>query len=164
MSSYKFPDERGIGLKHVTYGELFNNICNYIGSSNLASSLKKITACALFTGAIFSAGYYSRDEFRNNSEYSAGNVRVEKREFTDWDGNRYSFPVWSVDGKKSVLTKTNGNGNIEEIATLEKIVDKLIREGFIIKKPTSYGLQVSLSKEKLKVIEEFILKVLNVEL
>jgi len=47
---------------------------------------------------------------------------------------------------------------------VEKIVDKLIREGFIIKKPTSYGLQVSLSKEKLKVIEEFILKVLNVEL
>jgi len=141
MSSYKFPDERGIGLKHVTYGELFNNICNYIGSSNLASSLKKITACALFTGAIFSAGYYSRDEFRNNSEYSAGNVRVEKREFTDWDGNRYSFPVWSVDGKKSVLTKTNGNGNIEEIATLEKIVDKLSDIRGVEVKVKKYRLQ-----------------------
>ncbi len=43
-----------------------------------------------------------------------------------------------------------------------KIADKLIREGFIIKKPTSYGLQVSLNKEKLKEIEEFILKVLNI--
>lgn len=47
---------------------------------------------------------------------------------------------------------------------VEKIADKLIREGFIIKKPTSYGLQVSLNKEKLKEIEEFILKVLNIEL
>ena len=46
----------------------------------------------------------------------------------------------------------------------EKIANKLIREGFIIKKPASYGLQVSLNKEKIKEIEEFILKVLNVEI
>lgn len=45
-----------------------------------------------------------------------------------------------------------------------KIAEELIRKGFIIKKPTSYGLQVSLNKEKLKEIEEFILKVLNIEL
>lgn len=47
---------------------------------------------------------------------------------------------------------------------VEKISEELIRKGFIIKKPTSYGLQVSLNKEKLKEIEEFILKVLNIEL
>jgi len=47
---------------------------------------------------------------------------------------------------------------------VQKIANKLIREGFIIKKPASYGLQVSLNKEKIKEIEEFILKVLNVEI
>lgn len=44
----------------------------------------------------------------------------------------------------------------------EKIAKQLIKEGFIITKPTSYGLQVSLNKDKLKGIEEFILKVLGV--
>ena len=38
---------------------------------------------------------------------------------------------------------------------------EMIKEGFILTKPTSYGLQVSLNKEKLKEIEEFILKVLR---
>jgi len=47
---------------------------------------------------------------------------------------------------------------------VQKIANKLIREGFIIKKPASYGLQVSLNKERIKEIEEFILKVLNVEI
>tara|TARA_Y100000034_G_scaffold134632_1_gene203646 strand:- start:2306 stop:2578 length:273 start_codon:yes stop_codon:yes gene_type:complete len=46
---------------------------------------------------------------------------------------------------------------------INKIAKKLIREGFIITKPTSYGLQVSLNKEKLKEIEDFILKFLDVE-
>ncbi len=47
---------------------------------------------------------------------------------------------------------------------VEKIAKELIKERFIITKPTSYGLQVSLNKEKLKEIEEFILKALNIEL
>lgn len=46
---------------------------------------------------------------------------------------------------------------------VNKIAEKLIKEGFIITKPTSYGLQVSLNKERLKEIEEFILKVLGLE-
>jgi len=46
---------------------------------------------------------------------------------------------------------------------VNKIAEKLIKEGLIITKPTSYGLQVSLNKEKLKEIEEFILKVLGLE-
>ena len=45
---------------------------------------------------------------------------------------------------------------------IEKIAKELIKEKFIITKPTSYGLQVSLNKERLKEIEEFILKVLNI--
>ena len=47
---------------------------------------------------------------------------------------------------------------------IEKIAKELIKQGFIITKPTSYGLQVSLNKEKLKEIEEFILKVLQIKL
>lgn len=47
---------------------------------------------------------------------------------------------------------------------IEKIAKDLIKQGFIITKPTSYGLQVSLNKEKLKEIETFILKVLGIEL
>ncbi|MBU2634048.1 MAG: hypothetical protein KJ674_02280 [Nanoarchaeota archaeon] len=46
---------------------------------------------------------------------------------------------------------------------VEKIAKQLIKEGLIITKPTSYGLQVSLNKIKLKEIEEFILKILNLE-
>jgi len=46
---------------------------------------------------------------------------------------------------------------------IEKIAKELIKQGFIIKKPTSYGLQVSLNKEKLKEIENFILKILNIK-
>ena len=45
---------------------------------------------------------------------------------------------------------------------LEKIARQLIKDGYIITKPTSYGLQVSLNKDKLKEIEEFILKVLEI--
>jgi len=44
---------------------------------------------------------------------------------------------------------------------IEKIAKELIKEGFIIIKPASYGLQVSLNKNKLKEIEEFIFGVLG---
>ena len=44
---------------------------------------------------------------------------------------------------------------------VEKIAKELIKEQFIIAKPASYGLQVSLNKEKLKEIEEFVLKILG---
>jgi len=41
---------------------------------------------------------------------------------------------------------------------IKKIAEKLIKDGFIIPKPTSYGLQVSLNKERLLEVEEFIKK------
>ena len=44
---------------------------------------------------------------------------------------------------------------------IEKIAKELIKEQLILTKPASYGLQVSLNKEKIKEIEEFILKILG---
>ncbi len=44
---------------------------------------------------------------------------------------------------------------------IEKIAKELIKEQFILTKPASYGLQVSLNKERIKEIEEFILKILG---
>jgi len=45
---------------------------------------------------------------------------------------------------------------------IKKIANELIKQGFLIAKPTSYGLQVSLNKTKLAEIEDFIKKVLGV--
>jgi hypothetical protein len=36
---------------------------------------------------------------------------------------------------------------------IKKIADELIKQGFLITKPTSYGLQVSLNKDKISEIE-----------
>jgi hypothetical protein len=44
---------------------------------------------------------------------------------------------------------------------IKKVADTLIKEGFIITKPTSYGLQVSLNKDKINEIEEIIKKILG---
>jgi len=46
---------------------------------------------------------------------------------------------------------------------VNKIIKELIKKGLIITKPTSYGLQVSLNKEKLEEIENFILRILGLE-
>ena len=46
---------------------------------------------------------------------------------------------------------------------INKATKELIKMGFIITKPTSYGLQVSLNKEKLNDIEDFISKILGLE-
>lgn len=44
---------------------------------------------------------------------------------------------------------------------INKIAKELIKEGLILTKPASYGLQVSLNKDKIKEIEEFIFKILG---
>lgn len=44
---------------------------------------------------------------------------------------------------------------------VENIAKQLIKEEWLITKPTSYGLQVSLDKEKLAEIEDFIERVLG---
>ncbi|MBI2579154.1 MAG: hypothetical protein HYW26_05560 [Candidatus Aenigmarchaeota archaeon] len=45
-----------------------------------------------------------------------------------------------------------------------RLADELAREGFIIKKPTSYGLHVSLNSTKSQEMKEFIKRVLHIEL
>ena len=47
---------------------------------------------------------------------------------------------------------------------VELVAKELIKFGLLIIKPTSYGLQVSLNKERLEEIEAFILKVLNIKI
>jgi hypothetical protein len=44
---------------------------------------------------------------------------------------------------------------------IKKIANQLIKNNLILSKPTSYGLQVSLNKEKLKEIEDFINRILG---
>ena len=44
---------------------------------------------------------------------------------------------------------------------VEKIAEKLIKENWLVKKPASYGLQVSLNKDKLPEIEKFIEDILG---
>ena len=46
---------------------------------------------------------------------------------------------------------------------VDKIAKEMIKQGWIITKPASYGLQVSLNKNKIKEIEEFIFKVLEID-
>ena len=46
---------------------------------------------------------------------------------------------------------------------IEKTAKELIRQGYLIIKPTGYGSQVSLNKERLKEIEEFIKQILGYE-
>jgi len=45
---------------------------------------------------------------------------------------------------------------------VKKIAQSLIKENLIITKPTSYGLQVSLNKDKIKEVEEFIFRILGI--
>ena len=44
---------------------------------------------------------------------------------------------------------------------IEKVAKQLIKDRWLLTKPTSYGLQVSLNKDKLQEIEQFIEKTLN---
>jgi len=46
---------------------------------------------------------------------------------------------------------------------VDKIAKELIKEGFLIPKPASYGLQVSLNKEKIGEIEVFIKRILGIK-
>ena len=44
---------------------------------------------------------------------------------------------------------------------IKKIAEQLIKEGLLITKPTSYGLQVSLNKERIQEIDKYIKDVLG---
>ena len=47
---------------------------------------------------------------------------------------------------------------------LNKLADELIKRGFVNKKPTSYGLHISLNSEKSKEIKDFIKVTLGIDL
>ncbi|MBI2499298.1 hypothetical protein HYV88_03595 [Candidatus Woesearchaeota archaeon] len=47
---------------------------------------------------------------------------------------------------------------------INKIAKQLIKDRFIITKPAFYGLQVSLNKDRIKEIDEFIIKVLGIDI
>lgn len=47
---------------------------------------------------------------------------------------------------------------------IDKLAHELIKDGFLIKKPTSYGLHVYLNSEKSKEIKEFIKNVIGISL
>ena len=49
------------------------------------------------------------------------------------------------------------------VEDIKKIAEELIKHGFIITKPTSYGLQVSLNRKRVIEIEDFIKKILVFE-
>ncbi len=44
---------------------------------------------------------------------------------------------------------------------VKKVAKNLIREGLLVTKPAAYGLQISLNKDRLPEIEEFIKKILD---
>jgi len=44
---------------------------------------------------------------------------------------------------------------------VEKVSKDLVKQNYLITKPTNYGLQVSLNKDKLKEIEDFIFKIIG---
>jgi hypothetical protein len=44
----------------------------------------------------------------------------------------------------------------DSVGFVRDIIAELIKENFIVKKPTNYGLQVSLNKERIKEIERII--------
>jgi hypothetical protein len=44
---------------------------------------------------------------------------------------------------------------------VENVAKDLIRKGWLITKPTSYGLQVSLNKDKINEVDDFIRKTLG---
>ncbi|MDD9953420.1 MAG: hypothetical protein OXR66_03725 [Candidatus Woesearchaeota archaeon] len=46
---------------------------------------------------------------------------------------------------------------------VKNVAKALVKEQLLLTKPTSYGLQVSLNKEKLKEIDEFIMNILGFE-
>ncbi|MCX6742012.1 MAG: hypothetical protein NTX24_02445 [Candidatus Pacearchaeota archaeon] len=46
---------------------------------------------------------------------------------------------------------------------INKIAKDLVKQNILLTKPSSYGLQVYLNKEKLKEIENFIFKILEIE-
>tara|TARA_Y100000310_G_C20179566_1_gene577487 strand:+ start:233 stop:502 length:270 start_codon:yes stop_codon:yes gene_type:complete len=46
---------------------------------------------------------------------------------------------------------------------ITKVAEQLVKDRFLLTKPTSYGLQVSLNKERLEEIDQYIRRVIGVQ-
>ena len=86
----------------------------------------------------------SEDEIKATILYHLRRKRVIGARHTHYDTLKRGFP--------SHLGKN-----------IKKFADQLIRDKLIISKPTSYGLQVSLNKDRINEIEEFIKRVLKID-
>lgn len=61
-----------------------------------------------------------------------------------------------IGGKHTAVENLTKGLPKHAIGEAKKAVTELMKEGFIMRKPTSYGLQVSLNPTKLKEIEKII--------
>lgn len=84
----------------------------------------------------------NEDQIKATILYHLRRKRIIGAKHTSYDTLKFGFP--SHFGKE-----------------VKKIADELIKQGFIISKPTSYGLQVSLNKDGLREIEDFIRRTLG---
>ena len=88
--------------------------------------------------------FSDEDKIKATILYHLRRTRIIGRVHTPFDTLRKGFPTHS--GKD-----------------VKKIAKDLVKQGFLLTKPASYGLQVSLNKGRLKEIEDFIKRVLGHE-
>lgn len=84
----------------------------------------------------------TEEQIKATMLYHLRRKRIIGSKHTHYDAMKFGFP--SHLGKE-----------------IKKIAGELIKQGLIITKPTSYGLQVSLNKEKLTEVENIIRRVLG---
>ena len=88
--------------------------------------------------------FENEDQIKATMLYHLRRKRIIGAKHTPYDTLKFGFP--SHMGKE-----------------IENIAKELVKQDYIITKPTSYGLQVSLNHDKLKEIEDFIKKILRHE-
>ena len=88
--------------------------------------------------------FSDEDKIKATLLYNLRKKRVIGGKHTHFDSLKFGFPTHLG---KDVL----------------KIAKELVRQGLLITKPASYGLQVSLNKDKLREIEDFIRKILEID-
>ncbi len=61
-----------------------------------------------------------------------------------------------IGGKHTSIDNLRKGFARSDYKAVDKVIDDLIREGYIQRKPTSYGLQVSLNPRKIEEIKQII--------
>lgn len=88
--------------------------------------------------------FENADQVKATMLYHLRRKRIIGAKHTHYDTLKFGFP--SHMGKE-----------------IENITKELIKQDYLITKPTNYGLQVSLNHERLREIEEFIKRILGQE-